>query len=204
MEEHGRTPHPVTIMVLTGLAFAAGGLFRSLAEWLLGLSGYSESILPIALTIWTGFMAEAAVGMAVLSSLLRDLVPFHRLYRMGLGAFAIGILIGAFTVNQFFMALLLIPGFFVGLSFAFLAGRGRGRGILFGMVLLGFALCQLLFISVWGNDAISIWLSELVGPFPLMFLMNALMDFLIGSFVALGVYLMLRRRDREGNPHPSP
>ena len=200
MEEQERTPNLVMVMVLTGFAFAAGGLFRSLAEWILGRSGYSESILPIALAIWTGFMAEAAIGMAVLSHLLRDLIPFSRLYRMGLGAFAIGILIAAFTVNQFFLALLLIPGIFVGLAFALLAGKGGGRGILFGMVLLGFALCQVLFISVWGNDNLSVWLSELVGPYMLMFLMNAVMDFLIGAFVALGVFLMLQRRRREDNP----
>lgn len=200
MEGHGRTPRPVMVMVLTGLAFAAGGLFRSLTEWLLGQSGYSDSILPIALAIWTGFMAEAAIGMAVLSHLLRDVIPFGRLYRMGLGAFAIGILLGAFTVNQFFPALLVIPGIFVGLAFALLAGKGSGRGILLGMVFLGFALCQVLFITVWGNDTLSVWLSELVGPFTLMILMNAVMDFLIGAFTALGLFLMLKRRRREDSP----
>lgn len=200
MQEHDHTSSLIRTMVLTGLAFAAGGLFRSLTEWFFGQSGYTESIIPIVLSIWIGFMVEAAIGMYVLARLLRDRIPFRRLYLLGLSAFAIGILIAAIMVNQFFLALLTIPGLFVGLSFALLSGKGRGRGILFGMVLTGFILSHILFVAVWSNDALSVWLSERLGYITLMVLMNAAVDFLIGSFVALGVFLMLQRRRQENWP----
>lgn len=200
MQEQNHTPSVVATMVLTGLAFSAGGLFRSLTEWLFGQSGYTESIIPIVLAIWIGFMVEVAIGMVVLARLLKDRIPFRRLYLLGVSAFAIGILLAAIMVNQFFLALLTIPGIFVGLSFALLAGKGRGRGSLFGMVLTGFILSHILFVAVWSNDALSIWLSERLGYITLMVLMNAAVDFLIGSFVALGVFLMLQRRRREDRP----
>lgn len=203
MQEQNQTSSLVRTMVLTGLAFAAGGLFRSLTEWLFGQSGYTESLIPIVLTIWIGFMVEAAFGMAVLAHLSRDRISFRRLYLMGLAAFAIGILVSAVMVNQFFLALLTIPGIFVGLAFAILAGEGRGRGILFGMVLTGFILSHILFVAVWSNDALSVRLSEQVGPYTLMVLMNAAVDFLIGAFVALGVFLMLQRRRQDERPYSS-
>lgn len=203
MQEQNRTSSLVRTMMLTGLAFAAGGLFRTLTEWLFGQSGYTESIIPIVLAIWIGFLLEAAIGMYVLAQLLKDRIPFRRLYRMGIGAFAIGILVSAIMVNQFFLALLTIPGIFVGLAFAVLAGTGRGRGILFGMVLTGFILSHILFVAVWSNDALSVWLSEQVGPYTLMVLMNAAVDFLIGASIALGVCLMLQRRGQEGRPYSS-
>jgi len=113
MKEHIQKFNLPVVTILTGFAVAIGGLLKTLGICLIS----SESFLLIFLIIWFGFLLESAIGMAVLAFLLRRHYPFRKLWLAGTSAFALGILFPALMMNQFFYALLILPGFLVGLFF---------------------------------------------------------------------------------------
>jgi len=137
--------------------------------------------------------------MAVLAFLLRRHYPFRKLWLAGTGAFALGILFPALMVNQFFYALLILPGILVGLFFRqFLNEHSERKNLLF-MTTLGFLVCQIMVLTFQNDIPGSVWLREHLGPSSVSFFMHMVIDAIIGFFVALGVGLMLRRDKQEPN-----
>ena len=132
------------LMLLTGFAFVIGGFFRTFMEWLLSQANEGETVLQILLAIWFGFLVEAAIGMAALTYLLRSVYPPRKLWLAGTGAFALGIFIPALLINQFFYALLILPGLLVGFFFSLLLKEHSSRGIFMLVTTLGFLVCQVL------------------------------------------------------------
>lgn len=193
MEQQKQRINLPRLMFFTGLAFMVGGFFRTLLEWFLSQATEGGTGLQIFLAIWLGFIVEAAFGMAVLSYLLRRFYPFRKLWLAGTGAFALGILIPALLINQFFYALLILPGFLVGLFFSLLLKERSGRGSLVLLTTLGFVVCQVLEFSVRNDMAWTIWLYENVGSFSVTILMHIVQNMIIGASIALGVGLILRR-----------
>ena len=187
------------LMLFTGLAFMFGGFFRTLLEqsFLNKAPGVETTGLEIFLTIWLGFLIEAVVGMAVLAGLVRKSYSFRKLWLAGTGAFALGILIPALLINQFFYALLILPGVLVGLFLGLLLKERSGRGILILLVTIGFLICQVLVFSVRNDIPWVIWLYENVGDNSVTILMHMIQDIIIGAFVALGVGLMLRNLNKR-------
>ncbi len=178
------------LIILSGFAFVCGGFFRTLLEQL--LTNERESFIEIFLAIWLGFLIEAAIGMAALAGLLRKSYPFGRLWLAGTGAFALGILIPALVINQFFYALLILPGFLVGWFFVLLLKESSKRGILLLMIISGFLLCQVLMFYIGNNVTWVSWFHENFGPLSVTILMHIAQDLIIGIFTALGIGLMLR------------
>lgn len=194
MELHANRLNLPRLMILTGLAFMAGGFLRTLLEWLLSQSSGGENGLLIFLVIWLGFILEAAIGMAAMGYLLRRFYPFRKLWLAGTGAFALGVLIPALLVNQFFYTLLPLPGFLVGLFFGFLLKERAGRESVYLWITLGFFVCQVLVFFAHPDAPWAIWLFDNFGSYSLTFLMHMIENFIIGIFTALGVGLMLRKK----------
>jgi len=130
--------------------------------------------------------------MAVLAGLLRKAYPFRKLWLAGTEAFALGILIPALLINQFFETTLILPGFLVGLFFSFLLHGGSGRGILPLLITLGFLLSQVLVYAVSNDKCWFIWVHERFGSHSVMMLIDLAQNRLIGVCTALGVSLTLR------------
>jgi hypothetical protein len=185
------------VMILTGFAFLIGGLFKSCLEWYLSQPPGSENFLSIFLMIWVGFLVESAIGMAALAFLLRGYYSFRRLWLAGTGAFALGILIPAIMMNQFFYALLIFPGFLVGVFFKLLLKKQSGGRYVLLMTTLAFVVCQVLVMSVRNDMPWFIWIYEHFGTWSVTFLMYMVQDMIIGIFVAMGVGLMLRKGSQE-------
>ncbi|MTI81025.1 MAG: hypothetical protein FH758_09090 [Firmicutes bacterium] len=188
MQKHENTRkfNLIAVAILTGLAFAIGGLFKTLLELHLN---------QIVLAIWFGFLLESAIGMAVLAFALRRHYPFLKLWIAGTSAFALGILFPAMIMNQFFYALLILPGFFI--AYLFRLFLGDERGILLFMITLGFIICQMLMYAVQIQMPWFVWLREHFGPLSVTIFIHIIIDATIGIFVALGVGLMLRRRRQQ-------
>jgi hypothetical protein len=197
MEQQKQRLKLLRLMLLTGLAFMIGGFLRTLLEWFLSQAAEGENGLQIFLAIWLGFIMEATVGMAVLSYLLRRFYPFRKLWLAGTGAFALGILIPALLINQFFYLLLILPGFLVGLFFGLLLRERAGRGKLMLLTTLGFLVCQVLVYSVRNDMPWVIWLYKNAGSFSVTILMHMAQNMIIGIFIALGVGLMLRSSNKN-------
>lgn len=185
------------IMILTGFAFLIGGLFKTFLEWYMTQIG--SSFLQICLAIWLGFLVESAIGMAVLAILLRRYYPFIKLWLSGVSAFAVGILISAFVLNQFFYALWILPGILIGLFFSLFLKEKTGKGNLMLMILIGFFICQMLLFFLPYDNSGFIWLYEHLGPWSVPILMHMIEDMIIGIFIALGVGLMLLRKSSLNN-----
>ncbi|KJS10689.1 MAG: hypothetical protein VR67_17570 [Peptococcaceae bacterium BRH_c8a] len=184
------------ISILTGFAFMIGGLLKTLGIYLI----FSESFLLNFIVIWFGFLVEAAIGMAVLAFLLRRHYPFRKLWLAGTGAFALGILFPALILNQFFYALLILPGFLVGFFFRQLLDEKIERKNLLFMTTLGFLICQIMILIFQPGNDICIWLREHLGPLSDSFYMHiVIIDAIIGFFVAIGVGLMVRKDKQEIN-----
>ncbi|WP_449241174.1 hypothetical protein [Desulfoscipio gibsoniae] len=184
------------ISILTGSAFMIGGLLKTLGIFLI----FSESFLLNFIVIWFGFLVEAAIGMAVLAFLLRRHYPFRKLWLAGTGAFALGILFPALILNQFFYALLILPGFLVGFFFRQLLDEKTERKNLLFMTTLGFLICQIMILIFQPGNGICIWLREYLGPLSDSFYMHiVIIDAIIGFFVAIGVGLMVRNDKQEQN-----
>jgi len=197
MEQQKQRLNLPRLMLLTGLAFMIGGFFRTLLEWFLSQAAEGGNGLQIFLTISLGFIVEAAVGMAVLSYLLRRFYPPRKLWLAGTGAFALGIVVPALLINQFFYALLILPGFLVGLFFELLLRERAGRGILMMLTTLGFILCQMMVFLVHNDMTWVMWLYENIGSFSITILMHMAQNMIIGTSIALGVGLMMRRNSRD-------
>lgn len=114
MPEHIPKFNFPVVVILTGFAFAIGGLLKTLLELNLITS---ENFLLTFIAIWFGFVVQSAIGIAVLAFLLRRHYPCRKLWLAGTSAFALGILLPALLLNQFFYALLLFPGLLVGMFF---------------------------------------------------------------------------------------
>jgi len=196
MQEHTPKFNLLVVTILTGFAFVIGGLFKTLlGRYLIS----SENYLLIFLNIWFGFLVESAIGMAVLAFLLRRHYPFRKLWLAGTGAFALGILFPALMLNQFFYALLILPGILVGLFFRQLLNEHSERKNLLFMTTLGFLVCQIMVLTFQNDIPGSVWLREHLGPSSVSFFMHMVIDAIIGFFVAIGVGLMLRRDKQEPN-----
>jgi len=191
MQEHTQKFNLLVVAVLTGFAFVIGGLFKTLLElYLID----SESFILTFIAIWFGFLVQAAIGMAVLAFLLRRHYTFRKLWLAGTSAFALGILFPALLMNQFFYALLILPGLLVGMLFRMLLSERSKRDSLLFMITLGFLMCQIM-VSVFQNDIPgAIWLREHFGPSSVTVVWHMVLDAVIGYFVALGVGLVLRER----------
>jgi hypothetical protein len=198
MEQQKQQFNLPKVMILTGMAFVAGGFFRTLLELLMNHSGQMDSGMQIFLTIWLGFIVEAAVGMAILSYLLRWVYPMRKLWLSGTGAFALGIFITAIMFNQFFYAFMIIPGYLVGLFFGLFLKERSGRKILILMPTLGFLFSQISgYILFNNNRAWVIWLYNNIGNLRVTILGNMVQDMIIGIFIALGFGLMMRRNIQD-------
>jgi len=181
---------------LTGLVFVFGGLFKTLLELHLIKT---ESFFLTFIAIWFGFLVQSAIGMAALAFLLRKYYPFVKLWLAGTGAFALGILFPALLMNQFFYALLLLPGLLVGMFFRLLLNEQSEQKSLLFMITLGFLICQIMLSAFQGDIPWSSWFYEHFGPSGVTTFMHMVIDAVIGIFVALGVGLMLRRGGQESN-----
>jgi hypothetical protein len=198
MEQQKQQFYLPKVMFLTGLAFVAGGFFRTLLELLMNHSGQMPSGMQIFLTIWFGFIVEAAVGMAILSYLLRGIYPMRKLWLSGTGAFALGIFITAIMFNQFFYAFMILPGYLVGLFFGLFLKERSGRKILILMTTLGFLFSQISgYILFSNNRAWVIWLYNNIGNLNVTILWHMVQDIIIGIFIALGLGLMMRRNIQD-------
>lgn len=192
MQEHTPKFNLLLVAILTGFAFVIGGFFKTFLELYLIRS---ENFLLTFIAIWFGFLVQSAIGMAVLAFLLRKHYPFRKLWLAGTSAFTLGILFPALMMNQFFYALLFLPGLLAGMFFRLLLSE---QSELF-MITLGFLICQIM-VSTFQNDIPgSVWLREHLGPSSVTIFFHMVIDAVIGVFVALGVGLMLRRGNQKPN-----
>jgi len=196
MKEHIPKFNLPVVTILTGFAFAISGLLKTLGICLIS----SESFLLTFLIIWFGFLLESAIGMAVLAYLLRCHYPARKLWLAGTSAFALGILFPAYMMNQFFYALLILPGLLVGFFFRqFLNDQTEGKNLLF-MITLGFLICQIMMPTFLINDTPGyVWLREHLGSSGVSIFLLMVSDAIIGFFVAFGVGLMVRKDKQEIN-----
>jgi len=193
MQEHTRKFNLPVVAILTGFAFVIGGLFKTFLELYLGTEN------NVFIVIWFGFLVQSAIGMAVLAFLLRRHYPFRKLWLAGISAFALGILFPALLLNQFIYAILFFPGLLVGMFFRLLLNEQSKRESLLFMITLGFLICNIMVSTFQSDIPGSVWLSEHLGPSSVTFLFHMVIDIVIGFFVALGVGLMIRRRNQESN-----
>src|SRR5690554_6449339 len=119
----------LVITAVTGIGFLVGGIVRTLLLQQLVPEGVSVGLSVVIPAVWFSYIVESAIGMAVLAYLFRKHYPFRRLWFVGIGAFALGSLLPAILLNQFFHLLLLLPGTLIALLFdRFLNERvSRGR-----------------------------------------------------------------------------
>ena len=189
MEEDKIKLNLLKISLLTGIGFAVGGLFRTFLELTLASE---ENFLLIFIAIWIGFIVEAVIGLTVLAKLLRAVYPFKKLWLAGVGAFAVGILIPALLLNQFFIILLILPGFLIGLFFTMFLKEPLGRKGLILSITLGFLLCQVLVFTIRNDMGWVLWLYDNAGDNSLKVLIDIVMNMIIGISVAIGVGFMVR------------
>lgn len=182
------------VVLLTGLAFVIGGFFRTYLELKFG---WGEDVLLNFANIFGGFVVEAMIGFAVLAGLLKEIYPFKKLWLAGVGAFAAGILLPAIFVNQFFVALLIFPGVLIAILLAlFLRARSGWKGLVLSIV-LGFLACQILWFALVLNDNFLNWIYGSLGESNVTIIMNAIVNFIIGISIAIGVLRMLRAVGKE-------
>lgn len=191
MEQQRKQLNLPRLMLLTGFAFVIGGFFRTFMEWLLSQANEGETVLQILLAIWFGFLVEAAIGMAALTYLLRSVYPPRKLWLAGTGAFALGIFIPALLINQFFYALLILPGLLVGFFFSLLLKEHSSRGIFMLVTTLGFLVCQVLVFLARNDMAWTIWLYENAGYYSVTILLQMVQNMIIGASMALSAGLMI-------------
>lgn len=179
------------LTLLTGIGFVIGGFFRSFLEITLTSQ---ENFLFIFIAIWLGFLVEAMIGMWVLATLLRNVYSFKKLWLAGVGAFAAGIVLPALFINQFFIALLILPGFLTGFFFSVFLGEQERRMILLVSLTVGFIVCQILVFSVRNDTAWAMWLYENVGENSVKIIVDMAMNMIIGLSVSIGVWYTLNRQ----------
>lgn len=179
------------LTLLTGIGFVIGGFFRSFLEITLTSQ---ENFLFIFIAIWLGFLVEAMIGMWVLATLLRNVYSFKKLWLAGVGAFAAGIVLPALFINQFFIALLILPGFLTGFFFSVFLGEQERRMILLASLTVGFIVCQILVFSVRNDTAWAMWLYENVGENSVKIIVDMAMNMIIGLSVSIGVWYTLNRQ----------
>lgn len=190
METYKIKPNLFKLSLLTGIGFVVGGFFRTFLEVTLTSQ---ENFLLIFIAIWVGFLVEAMIGMWVMAVFLRSTVPFKKLWLAGVGAFAAGIFLPALFINQFFVALLILPGFLTGLFFSIFLGEGKGRTTLILSITLGFIICQVLVFSVRNDMAWTMWLYENAGENSVKILVDVVMNMIIGISVSIGVWYTFNR-----------
>jgi hypothetical protein len=176
------------LSLLTGIGFIVGGFFRTFLELTLTSQ---ENFLLIFIAIWFGFVVEGIIGMWVLAALLRCIYPFKKLWLAGVGAFAAGIFLPALFINQFFVALLILPGFLTGLFFSIFLRELKGRTTLILSITLGFIICQILVFSVRNDMAWTMWLYENAGENSVKILVDMVMNLIIGISVSIGIWYTL-------------
>lgn len=179
------------LTLLTGIGFVIGGFFRTFLEITLTSQ---ENFLFIFIAIWLGFLVEAMIGMWVLATLLRNVYSFKKLWLAGVGAFAAGIVLPALFINQFFIALLILPGFLTGFFFSVFLGEQERRMILLVSLTVGFIVCQILVFSVRNDTAWAMWLYENVGENSVKIIVDMAMNMIIGLSVSIGVWYTLNRQ----------
>lgn len=194
MDQNKKEFSLLKVVLLTGLAFVIGGFFRTFLELTLAREG---KFLLIFIAIWIGFLVEAVVGITVLASILRGVYPFKKLWMAGVGAFAAGILVPALIINQFFVILLILPGFLIGLFFSMFLNERSGRIGLILSITLGFLLCQILIYSASNDMDWMIWIYNNIGENSVKILMDIVMNFIIGVSVAVGIGFMVRKLDNR-------
>lgn len=190
METNIVKPNLFKLSLLTGIGFVFGGFFRTFLELTLTRQ---ENFLFIFIAIWLGFVVEAIVGMWVMAVLLRNTYPFKKLWLAGVGAFAAGILLPALFINQFFVALLILPGFLTGLFFSIFLREQKGPTTLILSITLGFIICQILVFSVRNDMAWTMWLYENAGENSVKIIIDMVMNMIIGISVSIGVWYTIRR-----------
>jgi len=178
-------PSLLKLSMLTGIGFVVGGFFRTFLELTLASQ---ENFLLIFIAIWIGFVVEAMVGMWVLAALLRSTYSFKKLWSAGVGAFTAGVLLPALFINQFFVALLILPGFLTGVVFSVFLGEGKGRTTLIFSITLGFIICQVLVFSVRNDMAWTMWLYENAGENSVKIIVDIIMNMIIGISVSMGIW----------------
>lgn len=179
------------LTLLTGIGFVIGGFFRTFLEITLTSQ---ENFLFIFIAIWLGFLVEAMIGMWVLATLLRNVYSFKKLWLAGVGAFAAGIVLPALFINQFFIVLLILPGFLTGFFFSVFLGEQERRMILLVSLTVGFIVCQILVFSVRNDTAWAMWLYENVGENSVKIIVDMAMNMIIGLSVSIGVWYTLNRQ----------
>lgn len=190
MEINKIKPNLIKLSLLTGIGFVVGGFFRTFLELTLA---DQENFLLIFIAIWLGFLVEAMIGMWVLASLLRRVYPFKKLWVAGVGAFAAGIFLPALFINQFFVALLILPGFLTGVFFSIFLGAQKGRATLIFSITLGFVLCQILIFSVGNDMSFTRWLYDNAGENSVKIIVDIIMNMMIGISVSIGVWYTFNR-----------
>lgn len=190
METNIVKPNLFKLSLLTGIGFVFGGFSRTFLELTLTRQ---ENFLFIFIAIWLGFVVEAIVGMWVMAVLLRNTYPFKKLWLAGVGAFAAGILLPALFINQFFVALLILPGFLTGLFFSIFLREQKGPATLILSITLGFIICQILVFSVRNDMAWTMWLYENAGENSVKIIIDMVMNMIIGISVSIGVWYTIRR-----------
>ncbi|MGB4587660.1 MAG: hypothetical protein WBI17_00295 [Clostridiaceae bacterium] len=190
MEINKIKPNLIKLSLLTGIGFVVGGFFRTFLELTLA---DQENFLLIFIAIWLGFLVEAMIGMWVLASLLRRVYPFKKLWVAGVGAFAAGIFLPALFINQFFVALLILPGFLTGVFFSIFLGAQKGRATLIFSITLGFVLCQILIFSVGNDMSFTRWLYDNAGENSVKIIVDIIMNMIVGISVSIGVWYTFNR-----------
>lgn len=190
METNIIKPNLLNLSLLTGIGFVVGGFFRTFLELTLASQ---ENFLLIFIAIWLGFLVEAMIGMSVLAGLLRNVYSFKKLWLAGVGAFAAGIMLPALFINQFFVALLILPGFLTGLFFSIFLGDRKGRTTLILSITLGFILCQIMVFSVHNDANWTMWMYENIGENSVMILVDMVMNMIIGISVSIGIWYTFNR-----------
>lgn len=190
METKTIRPKILKFCLLTGLGFVVGGFFRTFLEITLTTQ---ENFLLIFIAIWLGFVVEAMIGMGAIASLLRSNYPIKKLWFAGVGAFAAGILLPALFINQFFVALLILPGFLTGLFFSIFLGGQEKRTPLILSLTVGFIVCQILVFSVRNDLAWTMWLYEDAGENSVKIIVDMAMNMIIGVSVSVGIWVTLYR-----------
>lgn len=194
METNVIRPSLFKLSLLTGIGFVVGGFFRTFLELTLTSQ---ENFLLIFIAIWLGFVLEAMVGMWVLATLLKNTYSFKKLWLAGVGAFAAGIFLPALFINQFFVALLILPGFLTGLLFSIFLYERKGRTTLILSITLGFIICQIVVFSIRNDMAWTMWLYENAGENSVKIIVDIIMNMIIGISVSIGIWYTLNQTLRK-------
>ena len=185
------------LTLITGLAFMVGGVINYPLSYL----AYGEaSAFMTILSIVLRYLVQAIIGCFALAWQLRQQYPFKKLWLMGVSSIILGILIPAILMNQFFYALLVFPGLLIGLAFGMFLWEIQAVWIMIATCSISMLIANIYYMGTGASlQSFNVWFIDKFGQYwTSNMLIEAIPNFLLGAGIALGVGLVLRKREKDG------